>query len=351
MQVRRWLPGGLGSQDGYRYEVIYSYDGDCRGNDSSLSCEGEKRMLSVVLPVYNEENNIERAYEAVRDILVPQDIGFELIFVNDGSKDDSFEVIRRLAEKVKDAEIVGLSFSRNFGKEAAIFAGLSYARGDVCAVMDCDLQHPPETLVSMYHLWMEGFEIIEGVKRSRGKENLLYKGFAKLFYKLISKSTGIEMYRSSDFKMLDRKVVDEYVKLQERNIFFRALSSWLGYKSTVVEFDVQERYSGETKWSIKSLVKYAIGSITSFTTAPMQLITAMGVVFFGFAVILGIHSLVKWAMGDALEGFTTVILLLLITGSLIMVSLGIIGYYLARIYEEIKGRPRSIVREVVRSEK
>lgn len=308
-------------------------------------------MLSIVLPVYNEEENIVRAYEAIRDVLAPKEIRFELVFVNDGSKDNSFEVIRKLSEETRDAQIIGLSFSRNFGKEAAIFTGLSHATGDVCAVMDCDLQHPPETLLDMYELWQQGFEIIEGVKRSRGQESIIYKGFAKLFYNLISKSTGIEMYRSSDFKMLDRKVVDEYVKLQERNIFFRALSSWLGYKSAVVEFDVKERISGSTKWSIKSLVKYAIGSITSFTTAPMQLITLSGMVFFLFAVLFGIHSFVKWATGHALEGFTTVILLVLITGSLIMISLGIIGYYLARIYEEIKGRPRSIVREVVKSPK
>ena len=157
------------------------------------------------------------------------------------------------------------------------------------------------------------------------------------------------MQRSSDFKMLDRKVVDEYIKLPERNIFFRALSSWLGYKSAIVEFDVKERTSGTTKWSAKSLVKYAIGSICSFTTAPMQLITLSGILFFFFAIVLGIQSLVKWVSGTALEGFTTVILLLLITGSLIMISLGIIGYYLARIYEEIKGRPRCIVDEVVKN--
>lgn len=306
-------------------------------------------MLSIILPVYNEENNIKRAYQAIKDVLLPKAIDFELVFVNDGSRDGSFEVIRELAEKVSDAKIIGLSFSRNFGKEAAIFAGLSHATGDVCAVMDCDLQHPPETLLEMYALWEQGFEIIEGVKRSRGKENPVYKAFAKLFYKLISHSTGIEMYRSSDFKMLDRKVVDEYVKLTERNIFFRALSSWLGYKSAVVEFDVKERVSGTTKWSIKSLARYAVGSITSFTTAPMQLITFSGIVFFIFALILGIQSIVKWAMGHALEGFTTVILLLLLTGSLIMISLGIIGYYLARIYEEIKGRPRCIVEEIVKS--
>lgn len=306
-------------------------------------------MLSIVLPVYNEEQNIESVYHAIKEVLAPKGIDFELVFVNDGSKDDSFDKITKLADKVQDAKIVGLSFSRNFGKESAIFTGLSYATGEVCAVMDCDLQHPPETLVEMYSLWEQGFEIIDGVKRSRGKENLLYKGFAKLFYKLISISTGVEMYRSSDFKMLDRKVVDQYIKLTERNIFFRALSSWLGYKSTIVEFDVQERVAGKTKWSVPVLIRYAIGSITSFTTAPMQWITCLGVLFFLFAAVLGVQSLVKWWSGQALEGFTTVILLLLITGSIIMMSLGIIGYYLARIYEEIKGRPRSIVKEIVKN--
>ncbi len=313
------------------------------------NAKGLTTMLSIILPTYNEEGNIENAYHRIKEVLAPNHIDFELVFVNDGSKDRSFDKIRELADTVTDAKILGLSFSRNFGKEAAIFAGLSHATGDVCAVMDCDMQHPPETLIEMYALWQQGFEIIEGVKHSRGKENLLYKGFAKLFYKLISRSTGIEMYRSSDFKMLDRKVVDEYVKLPERNIFFRALSSWLGYKSAIVEFDVQERTSGTTKWSVKSLVKYAIGSICSFTTAPMQLITFSGIIFFLFALVLGIQSIAKWISGNALEGFTTVILLLLITGSLIMISLGIIGYYLARIYEEIKGRPRCIVDEVVKN--
>lgn len=308
-----------------------------------------KLMLSVILPVYNEEKNVENAYRAIRDVLAPEKIEFELVFVNDGSKDKSFEVIRKLAEDVHDAQIVGVSFSRNFGKESAIFSGLSHASGDVCAVMDCDLQHPPETLVEMYHLWQQGYEIIEGVKRSRGKENVFYKEAAKLFYNLISRSTGIDMYRSSDFKMLDRKVVNEYIKLTERNVFFRALSTWLGYRRTIVEFDVQERVAGTTKWSVKSLVKYAISNITSFTTAPMQLITVLGIIFFIFALVLGIQSFVRWATGYALEGFTTVILLLLITGSLIMISLGIIGYYLARIYEEIKGRPRSIIDEIVRT--
>ena len=306
-------------------------------------------MLSIVLPTYNEEDNIERAYKAIRDVLIPENIDFELIYVNDGSRDGSFDKILNVSKTVDVAVVKGISFSRNFGKEAAILAGLANASGDVCAVMDCDLQHPPETLVSMYRLWEQGYEVIEGVKRTRGKENPFYRGFANLLYKLISKAAGVDMKRASDFKMLDRKVVDEYIKLPERNIFFRALSSWMGYKSIAVEFDVKERATGRSKWSLDSLVHYAVGSISSFSTAPMQLITLSGVFFFFFSLVLGIQSVIKWGSGKALEGFTTVILLLLIIGSLIMISLGIIGYYLARIYEEIKGRPRYIVDQVIDS--
>ena len=308
-------------------------------------------MLSIVLPTYNEEDNIECAYEAIRDVLVPEGIEFELVYVDDGSKDKSCEIIRDLSEKVKDAKILGVSFSRNFGKEAAILAGLSNATGEVCAVMDCDLQHPASTLVEMYRLWEQGFEVIEGVKHSRGKENPLYRGFANLFYKLISHAAGVDMARASDYKMLDRKVVDEYVKLPERNIFFRALSSWMGYKSITVEFDVKNRARGSSKWSLNALINYAVGSISSFSTAPMQLITLSGVFFFVFSLVLGIQSLIRWFSGNALEGFTTVILLILIIGSLFMVSLGIIGFYLARIYEEIKHRPRYIVDEIIRDKK
>ena len=304
-------------------------------------------MLSIILPTYNEEQNIETTYKAIRDVMLPAGIELELVYVNDGSRDRSFEIISELSKTVQDVRIIGVSFSRNFGKEAAILAGLAHATGDVCAVMDCDLQHPPETLLSMYNLWEQGYEVIEGVKRSRGKESPIYRGFAKLFYKLISKAAGVDMARASDFKMMDRKVVDQYINLPERNIFFRSLSAWMGYKSISVEFDVKERASGKSKWSLDSLVNYAVGSISSFSTAPMQLITLFGVVFFFFSIILGIQSFAKWVSGEALEGFTTVILLLLIVGSMIMLSLGIIGYYLSKIYEEIKARPRYIVDEIV----
>ena len=304
------------------------------------------KKLSVVLPSYNEEQMIEKTAKVVGDILSREQIPYELVFVNDGSKDHTWDKILKIKE---DSCIKGICFSRNFGKESAVFAGIEQADGDCIAVMDCDLQHPPEVLVKMYRLWEDGFQVIEGVKASRGKESFIHKMFAKTFYKIISDATGIDMSRASDFKLLDRQAADEFLKLPERNVFFRALSSWVGFKTAYVEFDVREREAGASKWSFKSLVKYAVNNITSFSAAPMQIVTFCGIVFFVFAVILGIQSLYMYFAGHAVAGFTTVILLLLLVGSILMFSLGVIGYYIAKIYDEVKMRPRYIISEVVKS--
>ena len=295
-------------------------------------------MLSIVIPAYNEEKMILKTTDVVSGIMEREKIPFELVFVNDGSKDRTWEMIEKAAEK--NSHVTGIRFSRNFGKESAIFAGLANAEGDCIAVMDCDLQHPPETLVEMYRLWEQGYEVIEGVKRSRGKESILHRASAGMFYKIMSKAVQIDMSRASDFKLMDRKAVEALLSMPERNAFFRALSSWVGYRTTSVEFDVQERTEGESKWSTWSLIKYAVRNIVGFSSAPLQMITVAGVLTLLLAVVLGIQSLVKYFCGHALEGFTTVILLLLIIGSLIMLSLGVIGIYIAKIYEEVKGRPR-----------
>ncbi|MFR8049049.1 glycosyltransferase family 2 protein [Fusicatenibacter sp.] len=298
-------------------------------------------MLSIVIPAYNEEKMILKTTEVVSGIMEREKIPFELVFVNDGSKDQTWEMIEKAAEK--NSHVTGIRFSRNFGKESALFAGLANAEGDCIAVMDCDLQHPPETLVEMYRLWEQGYEVIEGVKRSRGKESILHRASAGMFYKIMSKAVQIDMSRASDFKLMDRKAVEALLSMPERNAFFRALSSWVGYRTTSVEFDVQERTEGESKWSTWSLIKYAVRNIVGFSSAPLQMITVAGVLTLLLAVVLGIQSLVKYFCGHALEGFTTVILLLLIIGSLIMLSLGVIGIYIAKIYEEVKGRPRYFI--------
>ena len=301
-------------------------------------------MLSVVLPSYNEEKMISIAAERLGSILSGAGIDYELLFVDDGSKDKTWDEIQRCARA--DSHVVGVHFSRNFGKEAAMFAGLETAKGDCVVVIDCDLQHPPEKIVEMYRLWEQGYEVVEGIKEDRGEESGFHKFAANSFYSLISRATGMDMASSSDFKLLDRKVVDTLNALPERNVFFRALSFWVGYKKAEVRYCVQERTAGESKWSTRSLIKYAITNITSFSSAPLHLVTGMGVLTLIVALVFGVISLVQKLTGVALGGFTTVILLLLFIGSMLMISLGIIGFYLARIYDEIKGRPRYIISRI-----
>lgn len=306
-------------------------------------------LLSIIIPAYNEEKMIGKTACTILKLMDDEKVPAEILFVNDGSTDQTWTEIEKASKQF--SRVKGLCLSKNFGKEAAILAGLENSSGGCCVVIDCDLQHPPEVVVQMYRLWQEGFDLIEGVKASRGQEGKLHGVFAKSFYSLINRATGFDMSKSSDFKLLDRKVVEAYLMLPERKLFFRALSFWLGFKSISVEFEVQNRTEGVTKWSTISLIKYAINNITSFSSAPMQLITIIGGVFFIFAVILGIQSLVNFIRGESVEGFTTVILLLLGIGSLLMVSLGILGYYIAKIYEEVKRRPRYIVSVKTANEK
>lgn len=302
------------------------------------------KLLSIVIPAYNEEAMIEKTFDTVKKVMEEALIPFEIIFVDDGSRDATYHNIAMLSEK--HPEVKGLSFSRNFGKESAIFAGLEATQGACCVVIDCDLQHPPGTIVEMYRLWEKGFQVVEGIKSARGRaENFLYTLCAGFFYKFLSWVTGFDMTNASDFRLLDRRAVEALLLMPERTPFFRALSSWIGFSSATVSFEVQERTAGTSKWSVWSLVKYAIQNITSFSGAPMQFVTIMGWIMLVFSFVFAIQSLYRYFMGTALEGFTTVILLLLIIGSVLMISLGIIGHYISKIYEEIKGRPRYIIQK------
>lgn len=298
-------------------------------------------MLSVIVPAYNEQNLIEDAYASISSVLKGAGIDNEIIFVDDGSNDSTYDTVKLLAENKPNVR--GLCFSRNFGKEAAISAGLAAANGDCAVVIDCDLQHPPEKIVEMYRLWQQGFEIVEGVKSSRGEEGKLRSAAAKAFYSILSRFVGFDMSNASDFKLLDRKVIDILNKMPEKKGFFRAVSYWVGFKKTTVEFDVAERAEGKSRWTTVGLIKYAVSNISAYSAAPMQIVTILGAVMLVIACIFGVWALVDKIAGRALEGMTTVIIIIIFIGSIIMISLGIIGYYVARIYEEIKGRPKYIV--------
>ena len=306
-------------------------------------------LLSIVLPAYNEEQNIANTAQVLSKLLEDNGIDYELVFISDGSRDGTFQEIVKAA--AANPRIRGAEFSRNFGKEAGIFAGLELTTGDAVIVMDCDLQHPPQVIPQMWEKWRNGAEVVEGIKSDRGQESLGYQLSAGLFYRVMSRLIKMDMNASSDFKLLDRKVVNVLLNLPERNTFFRALSFWAGFRTESVTYEVQERQFGESKWSFWSLMRYAITNATSFSTLPLQVVTVAGLLFLLFSVVLAIQTMVKFLMGTAVEGFTTVILLLLIIGGLLMLSLGVIGHYIARIYEEVKGRPKYIISRVTENVK
>lgn len=300
-------------------------------------------MLSVIIPAYNEQENIANTAAVISGILDAEKIDFEIVFADDGSKDGSWEEICRLNSE--DPRVRGFRFSRNFGKEGAIFAGLKAAEGDCAVLIDCDLQHPPELIPRMYRMWESGAEVVEARKSSRGRESVFHKLFAKGFYRLMRSSSGINLDGASDFKLLDRRVVDALNEMPERVTFFRALSGWVGFRTEHIEFDVKPRSAGKTKWNYKKLLVFGINSVTSFTNFPMHIITVIGVIFGVFAMVMGIQTLVNYFGGRAADGFTTVILLVLILGACLMIGIGIMGFYLSKIYEEIKRRPRYIISE------
>lgn len=308
-----------------------------------------ENLLSVVVPAYNEELNVENTVNELARHLDGHKIPFEMIVVDDGSKDNTWGILEELVKS--KTNMAAVKFSRNFGKEAAIFAGLRVSKGACCAVMDCDLQHPPETLVLMYELWKNNHvDVVEARKKKRSKESWLYRIFAAMFYKIIKSTSQLDLDSASDFKLMDRKVVDTLNSLPERITFFRALSSWVGYNTEIVYFETAPRAAGETKWSFSKLFKYALSSISSFSNFPMQVVTVCGLIFFVFAVVMTVNTMFNLISGRSAEGFTTVILLLLIIGSITMFSLGIIGHYLSKIYEEVKFRPRYIIEKTIESQ-
>ncbi|NEX21821.1 glycosyltransferase family 2 protein [Thiorhodococcus mannitoliphagus] len=293
-------------------------------------------LISLVVPAFNEVLSIRRN---VTVILAATDgePEVELILVDDGSTDGTTAEIVRIA--AEDPRIRSLHFTRNFGKEAAIHAGLAESKGDCAIVLDADLQHPPELIPEMIRHWRSGFAVVECVKIDRGRESWLAKSFARVFYWVLGRFAGMDLRDHSDFKLLDRAVVEFYHALPERRRFFRGLIYWAGYPTARIPFHVAERELGVTRWSRLNLLRYAIDNLTSFSSVPLHMITFLGTVTLAIGMLIGVSSLYQKLMGVALDGFTTVNLLLIIIGGSLMIALGIIGHYVGRLYDEIKGRP------------
>jgi glycosyltransferase involved in cell wall biosynthesis len=305
--------------------------------------------LSIVVPAFQEAAGLRAGLDAIYAAARQAQLAFEIIVVDDGSTDDTWGAIAAACREMP--EIVGVRLSRNFGKEGAIAAGLDRAQGDACIVMDADLQHPPGLIPEMVRRWREeGWDVVEAVKSHRGRESAVHRLVARTFYRAAAWLTGHDLQDASDFKLLDRRVLNEWRRLGERATFFRGLVAWLGFRRTQIGFEVPPRANGPSRWSLTALSGLAVHAVTSFSALPLQLVTLLGLAILFVAVVLGLQAIRLWWEGLALPGFTTVILLQLIIGGVLMLSLGIIGTYIARIYDEVKARPRYVVRDEISRE-
>lgn len=299
-------------------------------------------LVSLVIPVFNEAEGLPANLPWLLEQAAVPGVEFEVLVVDDGSRDATAEALATLASA--DARIRPLFFTRNFGKEAAIAAGLDHARGEAAIVLDSDRQHPPQMIPTMIERWRQGFAVVEAVKRHRGEADLGGGLPARLFYRLFARASGIDLAGQTDFKLLDRSVIDALKAMPERRRFFRGLVAWAGYPSARLPFDVPPRVGGTSRWPLIRLVRYAVDGLMGFSDLPLQLIGGVGALVLAVAGFAGVVALYQKLAGTALDGFTTVIILLALASGALMLGLGIVGLYLARIHEQLQGRPPYLLR-------
>jgi dolichol-phosphate mannosyltransferase len=302
-------------------------------------------MISIVIPVYNEEEVLEELHRRVKDVMQRLDEPWELILVDDGSADRSAQVIQTLTRA--DEHVRGISFSRNFGFQEAVTAGLEHARGDAVILSDADLQDPPEKIPEMLAKWREGYDVVYGVRAQRAGETLFKKLTAKIFYRMIHRITSVDIpLDTGDFRLMDRRVVNSILRMPERNRFLRGMVPWVGFNQTGILYERQARYAGESKFkSIRQMLPFALDAITSFSYFPLQMATYLGFFIAAISLIAVLVVIVLRLFGqhDELTGQATTLVAVLFLGGVQLISLGIIGEYLGRIYDEVKERPLYLV--------
>jgi len=306
--------------------------------------ETARPVFSVVAPIYNEAETLPHFYIRVVAAMERLDEPFELVLVNDGSRDDSIAVMRALHER--DPRVRVVDFSRNFGHQVAISAGLDHARGEAVIIIDSDLQDPPEVILELVAQWRQGAEVVYAQRRTRPGETRFKLLTAAAFYRLIRRLTSVDIPRDTgDFRLLDRKVVDTLVAMKEHHRFMRGLSVWVGFRQEAVQYDRQERYAGETKYPLAQMVRFALDAITGFSYVPLQLATTLGFVLAGLSLLGIVVAVVLRLLNVAIQGQTTTLIVVLLLGGIQLIFLGIIGEYLGRIYDEVRGRPLYVVRK------
>ena len=307
------------------------------------------KKISLVIPMYYEEQVVEECYNRVTKVLKEiQKYDYEIIFINDGSKDNTLDILERIAKIDNNVKVI--SFSRNFGHQAAVTAGLKYVTGDVIVIMDADLQDPPELIPDMLKEWEKGYEVIYGKRKSRKGESVFKLLTAKAFYSTLNKLSDVEIPKDTgDFRMVDRKVVDVVNSLPEHNKFLRGLFSWVGFEQLAYEYDRKERFAGKTKYPFGKMLKLALDGILSFSTKPLKIVGGLGILSVIISFVILIYSLLsyifKW--NSLTPGWTSIMCTITFLGGIILISVWMIGEYIGRIYDEVKNRPQYIVKKTI----
>jgi len=301
--------------------------------------------ISVIIPVYNEEENIGLLYNRMKSVMQQIGASYELIFVNDGSRDNSILLVRELASQHQEVKFI--DFSRNFGHQIAVTAGLDRAAGDAIVIIDADLQDPPELIIEMYKKLRDGYEVVYAKRKKRDGESFLKRFTAKTFYRILAKITSIHIpIDTGDFRIIDRKIVDILKQMPEKNKYLRGQISWIGFNQTYVEYDRNERHSGETGYTYQKMMRFALDGITGFSDLPLKIVTYFGFIVSGFAFIVMIYALYSRFILKVYEpGWTSTILSILFIGGIQMIAIGIIGEYLSRMNSNIRNRPLYIVKD------
>ncbi|GAC1376535.1 MAG: glycosyltransferase family 2 protein [Ktedonobacteraceae bacterium] len=299
-------------------------------------------VYSIVAPVFNEEETLPHFYERVVHVMEQVDEPFELVLINDGSRDGSYRVMQELHER--DQRVRVIDFSRNFGHQIAISAGLDYAQGKAVVVIDSDLQDPPEVIPTLIERWKHGAEVVYAQRATREGETKFKLVTASLFYQVIGRITSVSIPRDvGDFRLMDRSVVDTLVKMREHHRFMRGLSAWVGFRQEAVQYDRQERFAGTTKYPLTKMIKFSLDAITSFSHLPLQLATSFGFVLAGISLLGIIVAVFLRLVTGAIVGQASTLILVLFLGGIQLIFLGIIGEYLGRIYDEVRARPLYVV--------
>jgi glycosyltransferase involved in cell wall biosynthesis len=303
---------------------------------------------SIVAPVFNEMETLPRFYQRVVEVMRELRDDCELLFVDDGSTDGSPAVLQGL--HATDPRVRVITFSRNFGHQIAISAGLDYARGEAVIIMDSDLQDPPEVIPKLVERWKDGAEVVYAQRSTRAGETRFKLWTASLFYRLIHGITSVDIPRDTgDFRLLDRKVVDTLITMREQHRFMRGLSAWVGFRQESVSYERKERFAGQTKYPLRSMVRFALDAITSFSHVPLQIASTLGFALAGMSLLAIVVAVVLRLVNHAITGQATTLVLVLFLGGIQLIFLGIIGEYLGRIYDEVRDRPLYVVREVIES--